>query len=63
MYVYVLCMRMHVVYLKKFEGLTKMLVIIIIIFQSKKLKSEGAFPVCKNLFIMNILSVCCLGEI
>lgn len=54
-------MCMHVVYLKKFEGLTKMLVIII--FQSKKLKYEGAFPVCKNLFIMNIFSVCCLGEI
>ena len=29
-YVYVLCMHMHVVYLKEFEGLTEILVIIII---------------------------------
>ena len=56
-------MHMHVVYLKEFEGLTEMLVIIIIFFQSKKLKSEVAFPVCKNLFIMNIFNVCCSGEV
>ena len=55
-------MRMHVVYLKKFEGLTKMLVIIIIIFQSKKLKSEGDFQSVKS-FHNEYFQFCCLGEI